>query len=131
MAGLKYTAIVPKKYTDAARAKGNLDNFLRTIAVEAQKELQTYPAWRPWKNPPTSGPHAGGKRTGTLGRGWGSYQLESGRSVQLLNHTEYAPYVQGTSREQARALAARGWPRVDEVAKRAIQKAIARIDLKP
>lgn len=131
MAGLRYTAIIPKKYTDASRGQGKLDDLLREIAVTARNELQKYPPWRPWKNPPKSGLYAGGKRTGTLRNGWGSYQLQSGRSVTLENRVPYSPYVQGTSRTQARAMRARDWQRVDEVADKAVKTAVAKVDLRP
>lgn len=128
---MQYQAIIPKRYTDAAAAQKKVDELLKRFAVEAQRELQTYPAWRPWKNPPTSGPRAGGKRTGDLGRGWEHYTLVSGHSVTLENRVSYSPYVQGPKGTQARALAERGWPQIDEVGKRAAKKAVSQIDLKP
>lgn len=128
--GISTQAILPKSYTSAAKAKASLDKLLLTFATEASRELQTYPTAQPWKNPPpTSGPRAGGRRTGQLGRNWGGHVLVSGQSITIENKTPYAVYVQGTKEQQARALAARGWPRVDEVGKRAAARAIAKTKL--
>lgn len=124
-------AILPKKYTDAAKARDKLNEFFKRAMTNAQKELQTYPEWRPWKNPPRTGRHAGGKRTGDLGRNWSTWNLISGQSITMENKIPYAPYVQGKKGEQARALAARGWPRIDEVGQRAVKKAIVETKLAP
>ena len=135
--GLAFEAIVPKQFHSAALAKKALDRFLLNFKGEAQRELQQYPAWQPWKNPPKKGPRAGGKRTGNLGRNWNTYQLVSGQSLTMTNPVSYAPYVQGTGpkqpyvrgKSQAKALRARGWPAIDEVAGRALKAAIAKTDL--
>lgn len=118
--------IVPKQFTSKANAKKDIDKLLVMAKEEAFKRLQKYPAWQPWKNPPKSGLRAGGKRTGNLGREWDSYTLKSGDSIAMTNQTTYGPYVQGTKEEQAKALAARGWPRIDEVGEEAAKAAIAR-----
>jgi hypothetical protein len=123
---VKFTAIVPTRMVgDAMMRRAKLDGLMKDIAIEAQKQLQEYPPWSPWKRPPKTGLRAGGKRTGTLGSGWGSYQLVSGRSVTLENKTEYAQYVQGRRGMQTRAMEARGWKRVDDVAKDAVKKSVA------
>lgn len=124
-------AILPKRYHNAKTAREALDGLLKLFQVEAQQELQRYPPWRPWKNPPKTGLRAGGKRTGNLGRGWASYRLISGKSIELTNKTTYGVYVQGPANRQARALAARGWQRVDEVGRVAARRAIAKAQLYP
>lgn len=127
--GITAEAILPKSYTSATKGKAALNKLLTTFAAEAQEELKTYPAWRPWKNPPRTGPRAGGKRTGQLGRAWNGYTLVPSRSITLENKTPYAQYVQGPKGEQAKALAARGWSRVDEVGKRAARRAVAKVKM--
>lgn len=135
--GLAFEAILPKKYHNAALAKKALDQFLLNFKGEAQRELQQYPTWQPWKNPPKKGPRAGGKRTGNLGRGWNTYHLVSGQSITMLNPTTYAGYVQGSGpkqpyvkgKSQTAVLRARGWPAVDEVGERALKTAIAKSKL--
>lgn len=124
-------AILPKKYHNAKTAREALDGLLKMFQVEAAQELQRYPPWRPWKNPPKSGVRAGGKRTGNLGRNWGTYRLVSGKSIEMVNKTTYAKYVQGDAKSQARALAARGWQRVDEVGRVAARRAIEKATLYP
>lgn len=124
-------AILPKRQIEAAEAQKKLDEFFKRAMTLAQKELQTYPAWQPWKNPPRAGLRAGGKRTGNLGKNWSTWNLISGKSITMENKIKYSPYVQGTKKTQARSLAARGWPRVDEVGKRAVQKAIVEAKLHP
>ena len=55
----------------------------------------------------------------------------------MTNPVSYAPYVQGTGpkqpyvrgKSQAKALRARGWPAIDEVAGRAVKAAIAKTGL--
>lgn len=123
-------AIIPKRYTDAARAKGSMDKLLLACKEESFVLLQRYPPWSPWKNSPRTGIRAGGKRTGGLGRNWNSYTLKSGQSIEMTNATKYAPYVQGNSRtQQARALFARGWLPIDTVGKVAVRRAIAKTKL--
>lgn len=124
--GLRCSPIIPKKFTSAKNARKSVDTLLLSAKEEAFKRLQKYPAWQPWKNPPRTGLRAGGKRTGNLGRGWGSYTLRSGESIEMVNNTEYAPYVQGTKDQQARALARRGWPRVDEVGEESVKAALSK-----
>lgn len=127
--GLKVSPIIPKQYVNAAVAQGSLDKLLLTCREEAMKMLQTYPTWQPWKNPPRTGPRAGGKRTGSLGRGWGTYTFTKS-SLTMENRTRYAPYVQGNAKtQQARALARRGWTTVDVVGPEAARRAISRTKL--
>lgn len=135
--GLAFEAIVPKRYHSAAQAKKALDKFLLNFKGEAQRELQKYPTWQPWKSPPRSGLRAGGKRTGNLGRNWSTYHLVSGQSLTMTNPISYAPYVQGTGpnkpyvkgKSQTKVARARGWPAIDEVAERALKKSIEKTKL--
>lgn len=129
--GISCKPILPSKTVSAARAQKSLDDLLLNCKEEAMRLLQTYPTWRPWSSrPPLTGPRAGGKRTGTLGRGWGSYTLRSGKQIELTNATSYAQYVQGNSKtQQARALARRGWTTVDVVGPAAAKAAISRTKL--
>lgn len=127
--GLKAEAILPSSYTSSKKAKASIDKLLLTAKEGAMKRLQTYPTWQPWKNPPKTGLRAGGKRTGDLGRNWNSYTLKSGQSIEMKNEIGYAGYVQGKGSgtpRQAKALAARGWPRIDEVAEEAAKEAISK-----
>lgn len=130
-----FEAILPKKYTDAASAQKQLDGLLRSFATIAQAKLQTYPPAQPWKNPPKTGLRAGGKRTGTLGRGWTNYTLVSLKSVTLQNNTSYGAWVQGPTTGsgpgQTQVMKRRGWPSVTEVGQEAMAEAIAKAKLTP
>jgi hypothetical protein len=120
---------------DAIRPKGFVLPDKRKIVAELERhgaimerEAKQYPAWRPWKNPPKTGPRAGGRRTGQLGRGWSRTVSSIGGSVTMTikNPVSYAPYVQGS--RQARALAARSWVTIISIAERntpALQRALA------
>lgn len=122
---IRFEAILPKRFHNSKTAKDALDRLLKGFQVEAQRELQKYPPWQPWKSePPRTGPRAGGRRTGTLGRNWSSFRLVSGKSITLENKTGYGRFVQGGAGEQARHMAARGWKRVDEVGRSAARRAI-------
>lgn len=128
--GLSCKAVIPDRYVSAANAKKSMDVLLLNCKEEATRLLQTYPGWQPWKRPPLTGLRAGGKRTGTLGRGWGTHTLKSGKSIEMTNPTKYAKYVQGNSKtEQARALGRRGWTTVDVVGPEAAKRAISRTKL--
>lgn len=124
---LHLVAILPRRYHSYKLAQESLDGLLKTFQVEAASELQAYPPWRPWKYPPPrTGPRAGGRRTGMLGRNWSTYRLISGKSITMENKTSYGRYVQGNRNQQAKALAARGWKRVDAVGAAAALRAIAK-----
>lgn len=117
MAEIIWKPIVPKismaQRSKAAVARHNA--ILRDFATLSSNRLETYPPWRPWKNPPKTGPHAGGRRTGTLGRGWGwREQQRSGVIERIIfeNRTPYASFVQG--RNQTRHMAARQWPKITD-----------------
>lgn len=122
---ISLVAILPKhKVSSSKAAREGLNRVLLEFRRNSMQGLQKYPKWQPWKNPPKSGPRAGGKRTGNLGRNWKTVEHIKGESITISNGVPYAKYVQGTNKTQARALAARGWPRVDEIGKKAARKAI-------
>lgn len=130
--GIHYTAVLPKRYTTAARGQAAIDRVLVAFQVEVQKRMQAYPAAQPWKNPPPkTGLRAGGRRTGTYGRNWagGANVTKSKDSITVENRTPYAAWVGGSrggSPGQARALAARGWTSVDDAGPEAARAAIAK-----
>lgn len=129
--GIHYTAVLPKRYTTAARGQAALDRVLVAFQVEVQKRMQAYPAAQPWKNPPpTTGLRAGGRRTGTYGRNWASGVVTKAKdSVLVENRTPYAAWVGGSKKRypgQARALARRGWTSVDEAGPAAVKVAAAK-----
>lgn len=105
-------AILPKRpeLYQRATVERALSGLLRVVAMEAQRELQVYPPWMPWKNPPKTGPRAGGRRTGAYGRGWAaSGIIDSGimGGVEIVNYVPYARWLAGPG--QARHMGARGW----------------------
>jgi hypothetical protein len=121
---------------DAIRPKGYVIPDKRKIVAELERygaimerEAKQYPAWRAWTStPPKTGPRAGGRRTGQLGRGWSRTVSSIGGSVtmRIQNPVSYAPYVQGS--RQARAMAARSWVTIIAIAERntpALQRALA------
>lgn len=120
---MKLTAIIPKRSpVDPKRSQDKIDDLLKAFIVEAQREMSEYPPWRPWKNPPTSGPHAGGRRTGDYGRGWQGSAITKQTQFEatIANPVRYAIYVGGKKGEQAGALAARGWQSVSDVGPRIV-----------
>lgn len=82
---------------------------LDRLGKEVTGETKQYPPWRPWKNPPKSGPRAGGRRTGDLGRKWESGVKPSGQYIilKIENPVSYAKWVQG--KKQTKVMKARGW----------------------
>ncbi len=128
------TAILPKKYTSATLAKASVDRLLLRIGVNAQRTLQRYPPAQPWKNPPPkTGLRAGGRRTGSLGKGWSTAPvIVSGESVTITNQVPYAVYVEGPSSGkpgQTSVMAARGWPSVTEVGAAAVAEAVKSVKM--
>lgn len=116
-------AIIPKKAApvDPRKVQTGVDRWLRDFSFEVIREMQEYPPWRPWKRPPTRGPRRGGRRTGAYGKGWGSSVQFTPNSVTIRNNVAYAVYVGGPragarGRRQARAMRARGWKSVTDVA---------------
>lgn len=118
--GMSLKAILPKPLpTKPAEAQKAIDNLLNAFVVVAQRQMQNYPPWQPWKNPPKTGRRAGGKRTGDYGRGWSSNSVVERKrfAVTIGNPVTYAVYVGGPHEgdpRQAKALAARGWRSVDD-----------------
>lgn len=123
MVEIKYTPVQPKDQRRYLRASESYNAILTEFGALALNYLKTYPPWMPWTSrPPKTGPRAGGKRTGTLGRNWTSSFVRTAKgsgtvgslimSVQVANKTSYASYVQGTT--QTRVMAARGWPKVND-----------------
>lgn len=124
---------LPKRFPARALSQGvqdMVDNQLLDLALEFQKNMQYYPPWQPWKNPPPkSGPRAGGARTGNYGRGWGIVtDVKAGgrNSISILNDVTYARYVGGPHGVQANALASRGWPSLEDVAVDTLAEQIAK-----
>jgi len=115
----RLTAIVPRTSPLPRNPQKGIDKSLAVFAAKAQELLQEYPAWRPWKYPPKTGPHAGGRRTGDYGRGWGpsASVTKTSSSITITNKVRYAEYVGGKG--QARALGARGWTTITEAGKKA------------
>lgn len=99
------------KIPDRAFVKAELDRLGRQVTAQTK----AYPAARPWKNPPPkTGPRAGGRRTGALGKSW-DYRVTGDSTIVLrVNSTgvRYARYVQG--RDQTRVMRDRSWLTVQE-----------------
>lgn len=126
MAGIE--AIIPSRYTSADKGKESLDTLLKTYGEKMEKKLKEYPAAQPWKGPtPKSGPRAGGRRTGNLGRSWKS-TVQSGQSVTVESNVPYASYVQG-SPGQTGNMKARGWKTTKDIAEEAWKEATAAVKL--
>jgi hypothetical protein len=122
---LALRAILPRRSVVPAQAaaRAGVSRFLRDFAFEAARQMAEYPPARPWRSrPPRRGPRAGGRRTGFYGRGWGVGIRLTPTSAEVSNSASYAVYVggpnpgQGKGRRQARALRARGWKSVSDVA---------------
>lgn len=112
-------AILPKQKFDAGKVQQGLNAWLRNYAFEFQHEMQEYPPAQPWKNPPPKrGLRAGGRRTGTYGRGWTGSTQFTANSVTITNPVRYAVYVGGSKRKrpgQTRVMAGRNWKSVSDV----------------
>lgn len=121
---IRVQAIIPRGATplDPTRVQRGVDRFLRDFSFRVVREMQDYPAARPWKHPPPKeGPRKGGRRTGDYGKGWGLAPQFTGNSVTLWNSVQYAVYVGGPKRgsrgkRQAKAMRERGWKSVSDVA---------------
>lgn len=93
--------------------------------------MAKYPPAQPWKRrPPKTGPRAGGRRTGNLGRNWrGKWAPNYG---EVSNPVAYAGHVQGyrsgpKGDRQTANMRSRGWQRVDEEGRRVWRKYERRI----
>lgn len=94
---------------------------VRGFSGEMVRVMANYPPARPWRSrPPRTGPRAGGRRTGNLGRGW--RMLRRGQLHWVtFNLVEYVGFVQGFRRgrpRQTRVMQQRGWQQVDTEAQR-------------
>lgn len=101
--------VKPRGWSDPAKAivAAELDRLGRLVTTTAA----SYPPWRPWKSrPPRTGPRAGGRRTGALGKSI-SYRVSTGPGSITLQvgsrGVRYATYVKG--RRQTRVMAERAW----------------------
>lgn len=114
--GLRLVKIIPKSLPlDPVWAQAQLDDALTTFAGAMVRDMASYPAAQPWTSrPPRTGPRAGGRRTGALGRNWRITNHARGRLIEVANPIEYAPYVQGPpnavkGQRQTAVMASRGW----------------------
>lgn len=92
----------------------------RETAQDLKTTMAQYPSDQAWKSrAPKSGRRAGGQRTGAYGRGWLDAPIQvSKTSATVVNPVPYAIVVGGSRRQspgQARVLAARGWPSIQDV----------------
>jgi hypothetical protein len=115
----KTVAIIPKK-AQAGATQAALDAYLKEFAADFTGAMAAYPADQPWRSrTPKSGVRANGQRTGTYGAGWANATPHFTKaSVTIVNDVPYAVVVGGSRRQspgQARVLAARGWPSVQDV----------------
>lgn len=107
---------------DANRQQAAVTKYLRSFASDFVRDISHYPPAQPWRHPPPrTGPRAGGRRTGTLGRNWSTQIRFTADSVTITNPTPYGIYVQGNPkgpprRRQTPNMQARGWPNVPAVA---------------
>lgn len=104
---MSFKAIKPDQFPEPDRrfVEAELDRLGRQVSAETKQ----YPPWRPWKNPPKTGRHKGGRRTGDLGKSW-VYKVTTGGTLVLIIESRgvrYARWVQG--RDQTRVMSGRGW----------------------
>jgi hypothetical protein len=89
------------------------------------REMASYPAAMPWKNPPPKkGPRAGGRRTGDLGTGW---RMERRGALHYLtvNKVPYVGFVQGFRNgrpKQTAVMRGRNWQQIDTASDRVWSK---------
>jgi hypothetical protein len=127
---IRIEAILPKKKLDPANVQRGLNTWLRDFAFEFQREMQEYPAAKPWKNPPRSGLRKGGRRTGTYGKGWTGAPQFTSDSVTIINRVGYAVYVGGAKRKrpgQTRVMAGRQWKSVSDVGPEVSRRILPRL----
>lgn len=107
-----FTAIVPKGPIVNPNAPRDINQALKNWAERVKEEVAIYPPWTPWKSrPPKTGPRAGGRTTGALGRAW---RIESSFGcIKVVNDIDYSPYVVGVN--QVSWQRERGWPRLQEI----------------
>lgn len=127
-----FKAILPRNAPlTATQAKKSIDRLLVKVALTAQGIMQEYPAAQPWKNPPPrTGLRAGGRRTGSYGRGWTTEAAVTTKqeSITVVNPVKYAPYVGGSRGKRPGQVAthtARGWKSTDDLPE-LVKKKLAR-----
>ena len=134
MAAITLRPILPKRPPVTVNAQA-IRTGLERFAADMVKEMQGYPGWMPWKSrPPKTGPRAGGKRTGILGKGWIYSDLRP-TQVLVTNPVPYAGYVQGyrgrgtKGEKQTKAMAARSWQNISDRAKETWAKHVPSLKL--
>lgn len=118
-------AIIPKNLNVVPPITG-IEGALKSWGTDMVQTMSQYPPWQPWKKAPKSGIRAGGKRTTALGKNWatdGPFNSRVRIWMIVANRVPYAGYVQGykgkaapRNEMQARALAARGWSSISDIA---------------
>jgi hypothetical protein len=124
MPGIRFEAIKPKRTVIPVEGlQVRVDRELRDFGGDVIREMSKYPPQLPWKHgEPKSGPRRGGRRTGKYGQNWRFGNVRPGL-VEVINQIPYAVPVGGPKdgpkgKRQARAMAARGWPNITDVADR-------------
>lgn len=116
---IRIRALTPKRQITAAGIQREFNRYLRNFRDEFIEEMEEYPPEQPWRSrTPTSGPRAGGRRTGAYGRGWRENVRFTPQSVIIINPVRYAIVVGGSrsgSPGQAHVLADRGWKSIEDV----------------
>lgn len=126
--GIKMTAF-PAPTKSASRAKTASAAFQRSLnafTLEFTRQVQGYPAAQPWKSPPPrTGLRAGGRRTGTYGKGW-VIRNRKADSVEVVNEVKYAVWVggrtDGSGPKQTANMARRGWVSMTTARESALKK---------
>jgi hypothetical protein len=133
MANLRLVPLTVKvpSVLNAVMAQAKINVELVSFGGEMVRTMADYPEARPWKSrPPRTGPRAGGRRTGQLGRNW---KTRHGPSfIEVFNDVGYPGYVEGYAKgakgqRQTRVMRARGWQRIDEEGRRVWSKYVRRI----
>ena len=134
MGAIRLNKIIPKSLPlDPEWATRMLDGELTTYAGNMVRGMALYPPALPWTSrPPRTGPRAGGRRTGGLGRNWRISQHRRAALIEVANPTDYAGFVQGPPRgrkgyRQTAVMAARGWQTITVVNQRHWPSARGRI----
>ncbi len=121
---LRLIALKPRRQVVAVQGLvPRIDREVRDYIVAMSGRMATYPPARPWTSrPPKSGPRAGGRRTGTLGRSWQlgmAFRRLGPGAAELVNRVPYAVWVQGPRGRrpgQTAVMASRGWQNIRDEA---------------
>lgn len=106
--GIRIIPIVPKRPIINAQIPTQVSNEIRRMGQSASAKLRKYPPAKPWTSrPPATGPRAGGRRTGALGRSWELRFFTGG--FEVVTKIPYGSFVQGPRGQQTGVMAARGW----------------------